>query len=137
MGFVVPPEEIRVTQHPVPFATFNDLFAADPYGLAAAGLDLFQTPKIKQGRLQDWLRGLVMERGATFLGLAVSEPPPLEATEHRIILIWEHAMVAARTVDGSDHTSLGLLLLDPQVQGWPYEQRLAHLRRGPLTPDLR
>ncbi|HIT76576.1 MAG TPA: hypothetical protein IAA98_13410 [Candidatus Avipropionibacterium avicola] len=120
-----------------PFATFNDLFAAEPHGLAAAGLDLFRTPKIRQNDLQTWLRSLVMERGQTFLGLNVGEPPPLEASEHRIILIWEHAMVAARTVDGSDHTATGLLLLDPRVMGWAYEQRLQHLRSATSASDLR
>lgn len=128
-----------------PFVTFNDIFAADPYGLAAAGIDLFRTPKIKQSVLQQWLRSLVMEKGETFLGIAYTEPPPLEATEHRIVLIWERAMVASRTVDGSDHTSAGLLLLDPRIVSWPYEQRLNHLRQGlsdagrgaPNSNDLR
>lgn len=128
-------EEPGVTQPP--FATFNDIFAAEPYGLAAAGIDLFRTPKIKQSALQMWLRSLVMEKSETFLGLTISEPPPLEATEHRIVLIWEHAMVAARTVDGSDHTTPGLLLLDPRILTWPYDQRLTHLRGGAGRADLR
>ncbi len=120
-----------------PFAMFNDLFSADPYGLAAAGIDLFTTPKIRQNSLQQWLRSLVMEKSQTFLGIAVTEPPPLEAVEHRIVLIWEHAMVASRTVEGSDHTWPGLLLLDPRVLAMPYEQRLTHLRRSTGAPDLR
>ncbi|MFW6597560.1 hypothetical protein ACQBAU_03410 [Propionibacteriaceae bacterium Y2011] len=129
-----------MTHHPPPqppFRTFGDLFAGDPYALAAAGLDLFQQPKIPQGRLQSWLRGLVAEKGQTFLGVSISEPPPLEATEHRIILIWEHSLVVARTVDGGDVVRAGLLLLDPRVLRWAHDQRRAHLRGGLGATDLR
>ena len=120
-----------------PFATFNDLFAADAYGLAAAALDLFHQPKIDQSRLQTWLRSMVVQKGDTFLGINVSEPPPLEATEHRIVLIWERALVASRTLEGRDYAHAGLLLLDPQVRVMPYQQRLSHLRAAAGVTDLR
>lgn len=120
-----------------PFATFNDLFAADAYGLAAAGLDLFHQPKIDQSRLQTWLRSMVAQKGDSFLGINISEPPPLEAAEHRIVLIWERALVVSRTVDGSDYVRPRLLLLDPRVRAMPYPQRLSHLRAIAGVPDLR
>lgn len=120
-----------------PFATFDQLFAADPYELAAAALDLFHKPKIEQTRVQTWLRSLVAQKGETFLGINISEPPPLEATEHRILLIWERALVASRTLEGRDHTTAGVLLLDPGVRAMPYQQRLSHLRAAAGVPDLR
>lgn len=127
-----------MTQPPTThFATFNDLFNADPYGLAAAAIDLFHQPKIHQHRVQTWLRSLVQEKGSTFLGLNISEPPPLEATEHRIVLIWERAMVASRTLEGADHAYASVLLLDPRIRTLPYQARLSQLRAAAGVPDLR
>lgn len=114
--------------HTPPFATFHDLFAADPYELAASALDLFGEPKIVQSELQDWLRALVAEKGESILGMHISEPPPLEATEHKIVLIWERAVVAVRTLEGRDYAWAGLLLLEPGIRSLHFTDRVARLR---------
>lgn len=119
-----------------PFGRFDDLFAADPYPLAAAGLGLFRSPKIDQSAVQTWLRSLVVEQAPTMLGLTYGVPPALEASEVRILLIWEHALVAARTLEGSDHVSRKVLLLAPAVITKPYAEQLAILQ-GDRTVDLR
>lgn len=112
-----------------PFPTFDALFRADAHELAAVALDLFRAaPKFRQHQLAQWLRSMVTEKGQTLLGMPISEPPPLEATEHKILLIWEHALVASRTVEGSDHSYLMVLLLDPAVLALSVPDRIARLR---------
>jgi len=132
-----------VTQPPAPygqsrkpFERFDDLFAADPHPLAATALELFRVPKIEEDDVVTWLRGLVAEQAPSVFGLSYNLPPALEATLQRILLLWERAVVAARTTEGRDRVSRMVLLLEPGLPAKPYGERLAVLR-GERPSDLR
>lgn len=131
-----PPTPQGPMAHQRPFARFDDLFAADPYPLAAAGLELFRQPELELDVLRAWLRGLVVEQPASVLGLAISTPRVLEATLQRMLLLWERALVAARVIEGRDVISVRVLLLAPSVPTQPYGERLA-LVRGEAVSDFR
>ena len=131
-----PPVSGPFGQQAKPFARFDDLFAADPYPLAATALELFRMPKIEEDNVLNWLRGLVVEQAPSVFGLSYSLPPALEATLQRILLLWERALVAARTTEGRDRVSRRVLLLDPGLPTKSYGERLAVVSGGQPT-DLR
>ncbi|MDN5726824.1 MAG: hypothetical protein L0G99_12985 [Propionibacteriales bacterium] len=122
-----------------PFGTDADLFAADPYPLAASALDLFNDTQIGQQRLQQWLRALVAGQVGNSLGL-FGGSVHLRAVEQRVLLIWEHALVASRmqgrVIDTATRNEF-VLLLDPDIVSLPYEQRLARLQPQHQRHDLR